>query len=123
MLDAGVASPVLFFCGEIHRDELPERLRAERIEVHEVVCYKSVVASESAVRTAAARGTVLVVSSPRVATLLAMTCPSGTRPDLVAVGPTTAASAQKGGWSPAAVASLPTVEAVTGAVQSLLAKR
>lgn len=123
MLDAGVGSPVLFLCGETHRDELPERLRGRGIEVDEVVCYRSVLASESAALTAAHRATVLVVSSPSVAALLADACAPDARPDLVAVGPTTAAMARGQGWPPAAVASLPNVAAVTSAIQSVVAKR
>ncbi len=53
MLEAGVAGPVLFPCGEIRRDELPTRLRHEGIEVDEVVCYRSVLADEAAARAAA----------------------------------------------------------------------
>jgi uroporphyrinogen-III synthase len=123
MTDAGVVSPVLFFCGEIRRDELPERLRSNGLEVDEVVCYRAVLAGECAARTAAARGTVLVVSSPRVAALLAGACPPGTRPRLVAVGPTTASSARQAGWSPAAVAAQPSVEAVANAVRSVVERR
>ena len=66
----------------------------------EVVCYRSVLASESAAHAAAARGTVLVVASPTVADLLVRACPPDARPDLLAVGPTTAASARASGWSP-----------------------
>jgi uroporphyrinogen-III synthase len=123
MLDAGVVSPVLFLCGETHRDALPERLRGRGIDVDEVVCYKSVLASGSAARAAAAHATVLIVSSPSVADLLADACAPDERPDLVAVGPTTAATARDRGWPPAAMAPLPSVAAVTAAVQSVLAKR
>lgn len=123
MLEAGVVSPVLFPCGEIRREELPERLRSGGVAVEEVICYRSVLASETAAHTAASRATVLVVSSPRVATLLAGVCRSQARPDLVAVGPTTAASARDAGWSPAAVAPMPSVEAVSRAVRSVMAKR
>ena len=45
--------------------------QAVRIEVHEVLCYRSMLADESQARTAAAGGTVLVVASPSVADLLA----------------------------------------------------
>jgi uroporphyrinogen-III synthase len=123
MLDAGVVSPVLFLCGERHRDELPERLRGRGIEVDEIVCYRSVLASGSAARAAAARATLLVVSSPSIADLLADACAPDERPPLVAVGPTTAATARDRGWPPAAMASLPSIAAVTAAVQSALAKR
>jgi uroporphyrinogen-III synthase len=123
MLDEGVVSPVLFPCGEIHRDELPEQLRSRGLQVDEIVCYRSVLAGQATARAAASRGTVLVVTSPRVAELLAGACSSQPRPDLVAVGPTTAASARGAGWSPAAVASLPGAEAVTSAVRSVLARR
>lgn len=123
MLDAKVAGPVLFPCGNSRREELPERLRHGGIEVDEVVCYDSVLASESAARAAAARGTVLVVASPLVAQLLTWVCAPDSRPDLVAAGPTTAASAQASGWAPAAVATHPTAEAVAAAVRTVLARR
>jgi uroporphyrinogen-III synthase len=123
MLDAGVVGPVLFPCGDSRRDELPERLRSHGITVDEVVCYRSVLASESAAHAAAARGTVLVVASPTVADLLVRACPPDARPDLLAVGPTTAASARASGWSPSAVASKPSVEALAAAVRHLLASR
>jgi uroporphyrinogen-III synthase len=123
MLDAGVGSPVLFPCGDTRRDELPERLRSQGIEVEEVVCYRSVLASESVARAAAARGTMLVVASPTVANLLVRACPPDIRPDLLAVGPTTAASAQASGWLPAAVASSPSAGALVAAVKDVLARR
>jgi uroporphyrinogen-III synthase len=123
MLDEKMAGPVLFPCGEEHRDELPAELRQNGITVDEIVCYRSVLAEETEARVAASRGSVLVVASPRVAGLLARACPRGTRPDLLAVGPTTAESARAAGWSPAAVAAEPTARALTTAVRSLLANR
>ena len=121
MLASGVRGPVLFPCGEMRRDELPARLRADEIEVTEVVCYRSVLAGESAAREAAERARVLVVASPSVADLLARACPPGTRPALLAVGPTTAAAARASGWPPAAVARRPAVEALVSGVRALLA--
>ena len=123
MLDARVSGPVLFPCGDTRRDELPDRLRSHGMRVDEIVCYRSVLASEAAAHAAAARGTVLVVASPTVADLLIRACPPGARPDLLAVGPTTAASARASGWLPAAVASKPTVEALAAAVRNVLARR
>lgn len=123
MIDAGVASPVLFPCGEIRRDELPERLRHSGHRVDEVVCYRSILASESTARTAASRATVIVVSSPRVVALLAGACSPEARPHLVAIGRTTAGSARQAGWSPAAVASLPNLDEVTAAVRGVIASR
>lgn len=120
MLAAGVTGPVLFACGDLRRDELPARLREHGIEVEEVVCYRSVLAAEGQARAAAERAQVLVVASPSVAGLLIRVCPPGVRPALLAVGPTTAAAAQAGGWPPAAVASHPSTEALTGCVRSLL---
>jgi uroporphyrinogen-III synthase len=120
MLDEKVAGPVLFPCGEAHRDELPAELRRNGITVDEIVCYRSVLADESEARVAASRGRVLVVASARVATLLARACPRGDRPELLAVGPTTAESARIAGWSPAAVAAEPTARALATAVRSLL---
>jgi uroporphyrinogen-III synthase len=114
---------VLFPCGEAHRDELPAELRQHGITVEEIVCYQSVLATESEARVAASRGSVLVVASPRVAELLARACPRGLRPELLAVGPTTAVSARASGWSPSAVALEPTARGLASAIRSLLASR
>lgn len=123
MLAAGVIGPVLFPCGDLRRDELPARLRDHGVEVEDVVCYRSVLAAEAEARAAAERAQVLVVASPSVADLLARACPPGVRPALLAVGPTTAAAALACGWPPAAVASRPSTEALTGGVRSLLTAR
>lgn len=123
MIEAQVTGRVLFPCGDSRREELPDRLRHEGIQVEEVVCYQPLLASEPAAYAAAGRGTVLVVASPSVANLLIRACPPHSRPDLIAAGPTTAASARASGWSPAAVAMQPTVEAVTAAVREVLARR
>lgn len=123
MLEAKVNGPVLFPCGEVRRDELPAELRRSGIQVDEVVCYRAVLADESEARSAAARGSVVVVASPSVVDLLARACPRTIRPELLAVGPTTAASARKAGWSPAAVAAEPSVRALVSAITDLLGKR
>jgi uroporphyrinogen III methyltransferase/synthase len=123
MLEEKVTGPVLFPCGEEHRDELPAELRRNDVTVDEIVCYRSVLAGETEARVAASRGSVLVVASPRVAGLLARACPRGARPDLLAVGPTTAESARAAGWTPSAVAAEPTARALASAVRSLLARR
>jgi uroporphyrinogen-III synthase len=123
MLEAGTSSPVLFLCGQPRREELTKQLTTAGLEVDEVVCYRTILASEGDALAAAAGATVLVVTSPRVAELLAAVCPRGRRPDLVAVGPTTARSAQEGGWPPAAVAASPTAPAVVTAIQSAVAQR
>jgi len=120
MLEAGVAGPVLFPCGEIRRDELPARLRHEGVEVDEVVCYRAVLANEDLARAAAERAAILVVASPRVADLLGRVVPSGGRPAMLAVGPTTAAAARASGWLPSGVAAGPDVESMLAGVRSLL---
>ena len=120
MLEAGVRGTVLFPCGDHRRDELPARLRDGGIEVDDVVCYRSVLASESEARAAAERAAVIVVGSPSVAALLARACGTDARPMLVAVGPTTAEASRASGWPPAAVATHPTAEAVGAAVRTLL---
>ncbi len=121
MLGAGVRGPVLFPCGDLRRDELPTRLRADGVEVREAVCYRSVLAGEFAARQAAERARILVVASPSVADLLVRACPEHDRPPLLAVGPTPAATARASGWVPAAVASAPTVDALVSGVRELLA--
>jgi uroporphyrinogen-III synthase len=123
MLAARVTGPVLFPCGDRRRDELPSVLRTAGIRVDDVVCYRTVVAQPSEARAAACQGALLVVASPSVIELLARACPAGERPDLVAVGPTTAAAARAAGWSPAAVADLPTATGVLEAITGLLARR
>ena len=122
MVREGMAGPVLFPCGEIRRDELPTRLRQEGIEVDEVVCYRSIVAGEEAAREAVRRAGILIVASPTVAELLARASAPTPRPPLLAVGPTTAAAARAAGWSPAAVAEHPDVDALVAEVRSLLAE-
>jgi uroporphyrinogen III methyltransferase / synthase len=123
MLEEEAAGPVLFPCGESHRDELPAELRSGSITVEEIVCYRSVLASVPEARSAASRASVLVVASPSVAGLLARACPRSPRPELLAVGPTTADSARAEGWPPAEVASEPTVRALASAIRSLVARR
>lgn len=122
MLEAGAMGPVLFPCGEKHRDDLPTILRAKGMEVHEVVCYRSVLASHSQAGAAAASGSVVVVGSPSVLKLLLEACPPASRPRLVAIGPTTAASARAAGWAPAAVATEPSVQGVASAITRLLTR-
>jgi uroporphyrinogen-III synthase len=123
MLAAKVAGRVLFLCGETHREELPDLLRGGGIEVDEVVCYRSVLATEAAAHAASTHGTLVIVGSPAVADLLARACPPHARPDLLAVGPTTATAARASGWPPVAVAVEPTAEAVAAAVRNVLATR
>jgi len=123
MLDARIAGPVLFPCGSTRREVLPRRLESEGVKVDEVVCYQSLMADESEARAAAEGSTLLIVASPSVAHLLIGACPPGSRPDMVAVGPTTAAAARDGRWEPAAVASHPVGDAVVAAVGEVLARR
>lgn len=120
LVDAGVAGPVLFPCGDRHRDDLPRALRTHDITVDEVVCYRAVPASEDDAREVSAHAAVVVVTSPTVADLLARSCPADARPALLAIGPTTAAASEAAGWPAAAVATTPTVAAIAAAARSLL---
>jgi uroporphyrinogen-III synthase len=120
MVASGAASPVLFPCGENRREELPAILREHGFEVREVVCYRSVLASPSQAGEALARGTMVVVASPRVMQLLAGASDPAERPRLIAVGPTTAASARALGWIPAAVAREPSREGLAAAIRCVL---
>jgi uroporphyrinogen-III synthase len=123
MLEAGAVGPVLFPCGEKHRDDLPTILRAKQVEVHEVVCYRSVLASRSQAGAAAASASLVVVASPSVLRLLVEACPPSERPRLLAIGPTTAASARAAGWTPDAVANEPSIHGVAAAITRLLATK
>jgi uroporphyrinogen III methyltransferase / synthase len=122
MLEGGCHGPVLFPCGEDRREELPEILRAALCPVEEVICYRSVPASRAEAATAAGRAGILVVASPSVMKLLAESCPPARRPQLVAIGPTTATAAHSLGWPPDAVAGEPSSRGVASAVASLLVK-
>jgi uroporphyrinogen-III synthase len=123
MVAARVTGPVLFPCGERRRDELPSVLRTAGILVHDVVCYRTVLADASEAQAAASAGALVLVASPSVVELLARACSAAERPDLVAVGPTTAAAARDAGWTPAAVADQPTASGVLAAITRLLARR
>jgi len=121
MVAGDVKGPVLFPCGDLRRDELPARLMDDGIAVEDVVCYRSILASDGAARAAAERAQVLIVASPSVADLLAKACPPGVRPPMLAVGPTTAGAARAAGWPPSAVSSRPDAQSLASAVKSLLA--
>lgn len=120
MLASGAAAPVLFPCGENRREELPTILRQHGVEIREVVCYRSVLASCSQAGMALSRGRIVVVASPSVMQLLAAASNPGERPRIVAVGPTTAAAARAVGWPPAVVAEEPSTQGVAAAITSLL---
>ena len=120
MVAHGVRGPVLFPCGEDHRDELPSRLRGAGIGVTELPCYRAVIAPEAALRDAAGSGTVMVVGSGRVARALSAAVPPSARPSLVALGPVTARAAAAAGWTPAAVSEAPTIASLLQALHGSL---
>jgi uroporphyrinogen-III synthase len=119
MLASRVGSPVLFPCGDARRDELPAVLKASGIAVEEVLCYRSLLAGDDVARRATLGSDVLLVASPKVASLVARVVPRDERPALVAIGPTTAAAARTAGWAPAAVANRPTVSSVAARIRPL----
>ncbi|MEP7250721.1 MAG: uroporphyrinogen-III synthase [Ginsengibacter sp.] len=43
---ANIVSKVYFFCGDLRRDELPEKLKANGIEVEEIMVYNTVFTSQ-----------------------------------------------------------------------------
>lgn len=120
MIGQGVTGPVLFPCGEQHRDVLPGRLRAAGIEVTEVVCYRAVIAPPAELRAAAASGDMILVGSGRVAQALADAVPASERPGLVAVGPVTTRAAASAGWPAAATVEEFTVPLLLQAVRAVL---
>jgi uroporphyrinogen-III synthase len=123
MLSADINGPVLFACGAQRRDELPLLLRAGGVQVDEVECYRTVLAPLAEARTVMLAGGWLVVASPSVVGLLIDASPSAERPNLIAVGPTTAAAARDAGWIPAAVADEPSVAGLVDALNGLLTGR
>jgi uroporphyrinogen-III synthase len=123
IIAARAPGPVLFPCGNTRRDELPELLRGAGIVVEEIVCYESFLASDSAAQMVMALATVVVAASPSVVRLLVRACSGGTRPELIAVGPTTAATARSSGWIPAAVSAQPSTDGIRDAVHQVFASR
>jgi len=119
MIRAEVGSPVLFPCGTLRRDTLIDRLAEAGIHTEPVICYTTVLASPAEARLACAGATVVVVTSPSVARLVAAACDPAARPALLAVGPTTAAAATAAGWPPVAVAARPTPSSLRDAILSL----
>jgi uroporphyrinogen-III synthase len=123
MLVAGAPGPVLFPCGDRRREELPAVLREGGLEVHEVVCYRTVLASQAEATNAIGGATMVVAASPSVVQLLLESSSPAARPVLVAIGPTTAAAARAGGWYPAAVPDAPSTVALATAIAGLLTHR
>jgi uroporphyrinogen-III synthase len=123
MLSAGAGGPVLFPCGDKRRDELPDLLRAEGLEVDEVVCYCTVLATPDQARAAIRDATMVLAASPTVVELLVRSCPPSERPALIALGPTSAAAARATGWEPAAVPRAPSTPALAAAIAGLLTPR
>ena len=119
MLAANVGSPVLFPCGDVKRDDLQRILRDAGVAVDDVVCYRGLVADQSAAKRAFTRARLVVVGSPSVMHLLASHAGITKRPALVVVGPSTEAAARAGGWPPDAVAPRPTVLALAEVIRSV----
>lgn len=119
LIAAGIGSPVLFPCGERHREELPVRLRASGRRVEQVICYRTLPAGLDEAGAALERADIIVATSPTVAQLLARARKADTRAALVAIGPTTAEAAAAAGWTPDAIAERPTGTAVARAIHSL----
>lgn len=120
MLTAGIRGPVLYLCSPDRRSELPERLKANGVEVTELHAYDVELAGPSVVREAL-RGTDLVlIASHRVLHAAAEVALPSERPGLICLGPATASTALELGWKPSAVAAEPTVTGVIDAVHSLL---
>jgi uroporphyrinogen-III synthase len=123
MLAAAVTGPVLFLCGDTRRDDLPARLRRGGLWVQEAVCYRSVLCTESEATAVLTGADIVVVGSPTVAQLLTKALPTEPRPTLVALGPTTAAAARAGGWTPVAVAAEPSLPGLLAALWPLLSNQ
>lgn len=119
MLRQGVGSPVLFPCGESHREELSVRLRAAGKRVVPVEAYRTVLEPDATAAQVMTRADVVVVASPRVALHLARNSSIAWRPMVVAIGPTTARAARQAGLEPDAVALSPDADGLMAAVHTL----
>ena len=121
MLGDGVKGPVLFPCGDLRRDELPARLEDDGVAVEEVVCYRSVLASEGRLGRRRSGPTSGGGEPEGGRARWRGRVRRGVRPALLAVGPTTAGAARGSGWPPAAVSRRPAAAAlvVGGCARSL----
>lgn len=117
LLARGIDGPVLYLCGNPHREEFAALLRQCDVEVIEVVCYHSVLAETEEIRAALEDAAVVVVGSPRVVECMATSQGAGDLPRLVTLGPTTAEAATAVGWPPTTVALSPSIEDVSRAVE------
>jgi uroporphyrinogen-III synthase len=78
--------PVIFFCGDQRRDELPGKLRQEGIAIEEIITYKTIETTHQV--TAAYSG--ILFFSPSAVHSFFKTNKSGTGTVLFAIGETTA---------------------------------
>lgn len=117
------AQRVLFPCGEVRRQELPQLLAAAGRQVESVICYRTRMAHPDATAAVLRQASVIVVTSPAIAQLLAAGRPAEIAPLLIAIGPTTAEAATAAGWVPDAVADRPAAASIADALQSLLMRR
>lgn len=120
ILEAGLDGPVLYPCGESHREELPSSLAARGVPVKAIVCYRAELASGELIAAVLAETDVVLIGSHRVLTAVADVRPKE-RPHLLCLGPATARTARGLGWPPWAIAVTPTVAGVRQALQSVSA--
>jgi uroporphyrinogen-III synthase len=119
MLRAGVSSPVLFLCGDVHRNEMVIRLLAAGRRVEHVVAYRSLLVPIDDLQPALVNADVVVGTSPRVMQQLIQCFPEAPRPLLIAIGRTSANSASAAGWPADQIAEQSTAEAVLQALHAL----
>jgi uroporphyrinogen-III synthase len=117
LLARGIEGPVLYLCGDPHREEFADLLRQCDVEVVEVVCYQSILSETEEVRAAMDHAGIVVVGSPRVVECMAANHKDGGFPRLVTLGPTTARAAAATGWQPVTVALSPSIVDVSRAVE------
>jgi uroporphyrinogen-III synthase len=113
------AKPLLFLCGDLRRDVLPDRLLSAGVAFDELVVYRTIGDASALEAYLAQPLDWLAFFSPSgVEAALELDGISWNSLSAAAIGPTTADALRAAGIHPAAVAASPTPEALVAAVTS-----
>jgi uroporphyrinogen-III synthase len=110
--------PLLFLSGNRRRDDLPDGLRAANIDFEELVVYETQARTDLSLPPPADESWLAFFSPSGLAAVQQATEGPLSSYRLAAIGPTTAASLEDAGLSPAAVADTPSPDGLVDAILS-----